>query len=53
MMGTLCTGQSCESSKCCNAFKIHFTRMMGSVCRGVLFVVYMEHVNVNVNVNVN
>jgi hypothetical protein len=42
-MGILSAGQSCRSCKSCNVFfKIHFTRTVERLCRGVLSVVYME-----------
>jgi len=31
-----------EDVNCVIFFKIHFTRMVGRVCHGVLFMVYME-----------
>jgi hypothetical protein len=43
VIGILCIEQSCRNCNCCD-IKINFSQMMGSLCRGVPFMVYVpEH----------
>jgi len=43
MMGILYIGQTGRVGNVAILFKIHFTRMMGNLCRGAPSVVYVEH----------